>query len=83
LCRLHHARLLGRGGCGSWTLGRTCDLTQCMVVMTTNRAAAIEARGNDRHPDLITESIIDDRAEDDVGLGVGSFLHQTSGLIDL
>src|SRR3989442_10090470 len=42
-----------------------------------------EAGGNDRHADLVLEAVVDDRAEDDVGVLVGRLLDDARRLLDL
>src|SRR5699024_9895210 len=39
--------------------------------------------GDHGHPCLVAQGVVDDCAEDDVGLRVGDFLDQAGGLVDL
>src|SRR6266545_3035866 len=45
--------------------------------------AAVEAGRDDRHPDLVAEGVVDHRAEDDVGVGVGGRGDHLRRLVDL
>ena len=45
--------------------------------------AAVEPGGDDGDPHLVTERVVDDGTEDDVGVGVRGLLHQPGGLVDL
>ncbi len=47
------------------------------------RLPAVEAGGDDRHPHLVTQGVVDDGAEDDVGVGVRGVGDQRGGLVDL
>ena len=47
------------------------------------RRAAVEAGGDDGDPHLVAEGVVDDGAEDDVGLGVRGLLDQPGRLVDL
>ena len=42
-----------------------------------------KSRGDHGHPDLVLQRVVDDRAEDDVRLGVGGFGDDLGGLVDL
>jgi hypothetical protein len=53
------------------------------VVAALDRTAAVEPGRDDGDPDLVAERVVDDRAEDDVGLGVGRLLDQPGRLVDL
>src|SRR5262245_14945945 len=44
---------------------------------------AVEAGGDDRDPHLVAHLVVDDRAEDDVGVGVGDAVDDLGGLVDL
>ncbi len=44
---------------------------------------AVEPGGHHRDPHLVTEGVVDDRAEDDVGVGVGGLGDELAGLVDL
>src|SRR5205814_2244869 len=52
-------------------------------VAAGRRLAAVEARGDDGDPDLVAQRVVDDRAEDDVGLRVCRLADQLRGLVDL
>ena len=45
--------------------------------------AAVEAGGDDGDPDLVAEGVVDDGAEDDVGVLVDGVAHQACRLVDL
>jgi hypothetical protein len=45
--------------------------------------AAVEAGRDDGDAHLVAEGVVDDRTEDDVGLGVRGLLDQAGGLVDL
>ena len=47
------------------------------------RLTAVEAGRDDGDPHLVAERVVDDRAEDDVGLRVGGLADQLGGLVDL
>src|SRR6478609_9439854 len=47
------------------------------------RRAAVEASGDDGHPDLIAQLLVDIGAEDDVGVWMGSLANQLGRLADL
>ena len=53
------------------------------VVAALDRAAAVEPGRDDGDPHLVAEGVVDDRAEDDVGLGVRGLLDQPGRLVDL
>ena len=59
------------------------DLAQRAVVGATLRGAAVEPCRNHRDPHLVAERVVDDGAEDDVGLGVGRLLDEFGSLVDL
>ena len=44
---------------------------------------AVEAGGDDRDPDLVAHLVVDDGAEDDVGVGVGHAVDDLGRLVDL
>lgn len=44
---------------------------------------AVEARRDDGDPDLVAQGVVDDGAEDDVGLGVGRLADQLGRFVDL
>ena len=44
---------------------------------------AVEAGGDDRDPDLVAHLVVDDGAEDDVGVGVGDTVDDLGRLVDL
>src|SRR3954462_9177192 len=46
-------------------------------------AAAVEAGGDDRDADLVAQRVVDDGAEDDVGVGVGRRVDDLGRLVDL
>ena len=46
-------------------------------------AASVVAGGDDGHPDLVAERLVDVGAEDDVGVGVRGLLDHLGGLADL
>ena len=46
-------------------------------------AAVVEAGGDHGHPDLVGHRVVDHRAEDDVGVGVGGALNDLGRLVDL
>jgi hypothetical protein len=52
-------------------------------VAALGRLPAVEARGDHRHPHLVAEPVVDDRAEDDVRVLVCGLGHQLRGLVDL
>src|SRR5690606_34094762 len=43
----------------------------------------VEPGGDDGHPHLVAHLVVDDRAEDDVGVGVGDAVDDLGGLVDL
>ena len=43
----------------------------------------VEAGGDDGDPDLVAHLVVDDRAEDDVGVGVGDAVDDLGRLVDL
>ena len=47
------------------------------------RPAVVEAGGDDGHADLVAHGVVDDRAEDDVRVGVGGALDDLGRLVDL
>src|SRR5439155_14086536 len=46
-------------------------------------AAVVEAGGDDGHADLVAQALVQDRAEDDVRVGVRGALDDLRGLVDL
>ena len=58
-------------------------LAEGAVVLALRRSATVEAGGDDGHPDLVAERVVDDGAEDDVGLRVRGLLDEAGGLVDL
>src|SRR5205085_3462924 len=44
---------------------------------------ALEAGGDDGHPHLVAHGLVDDAAEDDVGVGVGDAVDDLGRLVDL
>src|SRR5262245_57165013 len=47
------------------------------------QAGAVEARGDDRHADLVGQAVVDHGAEDDVGVRVGRGVDDLRRLVDL
>ncbi|BFO20735.1 hypothetical protein SHKM778_71230 [Streptomyces sp. KM77-8] len=70
--------LTGRGGFLALGGGGSED-----VVPLGGRLAAVEAGRDHGDPDLVAEGVVDHRAEDDVGLGVGGLADQLGRLVDL
>src|SRR5450759_3837211 len=83
MCWLVDTRKLCRYSSRGGALRGSCDLAKGTVVIAADGAATVEACGDDRHPDLVSQSIVDDGTENDVGLGVSGFLHQARRLVDL
>src|SRR3954471_24944665 len=63
------------------TTART--LARLLTSLPRPRAAVVEPRGDDRDPHLVAQRLVDDRAEDDVGVGIGGALHDLGRLVDL
>src|SRR4051794_2546867 len=89
----HVDRFLGRGevhgvvgfvldGAGRGRL-RLADLRATGIVRAGSRRAAVEACGDDGDADLVAERVVDDRTEDDVGVGVSGVRDQLRGFVDL
>src|SRR2546425_10208370 len=91
--RVEFLRLFGlRLGCGNGRRGRprergTLDRGSLPLVHRTlelpERARLIEAGFNDRDLDLAAHSLVDDRAEDDVRLGIRCGVDYLGSLVDL
>src|SRR5215208_4367866 len=58
-------------------------LPRLLAGLARTRTAVVEPGGDDGHADLVAERLVDDRAEDDVRVGVSGALDDLGRLVDL
>ena len=76
-------RLLAAARVSAWVCTGTGSRRAMVRRLAPLRHAAVEPGGDDGDPHLVAEGVVDDRTEDDVGLGVRRLRHQRRGLVDL
>ena len=63
--------------------GRLDEVRATLGERLRDEVSPVESGGDDRHAHLITEGVVDDGTEDDVGFGVHGFLHEAGRVVDL
>jgi hypothetical protein len=64
-------------------LGRALEAAQAALLTALGRTTTVEPGRDHGDPHFVAEGVVDDRAEDDVGLRVGGLLDQPGRLVDL